>query len=97
MTKLAAVIIGAMLWALLFMAVYRAAADSPDGPPVERPRVVTVITGYPSDYGVIATESRLIFKLTMALEADGYKAVERFGRCATGCRVRVYIMQERRE
>lgn len=94
MTKLLAVVFGALLWLALFMGLYHAAAESLDGPPVEPPRVITIITGYPSDYAVLATESRLVFTLTMVLKPDGYRAVERFGRCATGCRLRVYIVQE---
>lgn len=88
----AALIAAAVLVFLLALGVAWADERPPEP---EGPRVLTVLTGVPDDYAVLATDRGYVVQLRMTLPPDHYRVVERFGRCL-GCRVRIYIIQEPR-
>lgn len=91
MTRLLAVmtsapVLGALLWALAGWAAFGDGSDQ---------RTITVLSGRTAHYAVVRHPSGLV--LDLMLRVDDYQQLEAFLRCQTGCRVRVYIVQERKE
>lgn len=69
---------------------------SPKVAPVLMTRTISILIGDVARYTVVAQDGSVTLNLLMRVPRGAYEQLPAFRHCRRGCRLRVYIVQERR-